>query len=38
MKVFDVCTPEELMQKPLSSRGYHEKGISNQGKDQLEMN
>jgi hypothetical protein len=26
MKVIDVPTPEELIQKPLSNRGYHEKG------------
>jgi hypothetical protein len=38
MKAFDVPTPEELIQKPYSYRGYHEKGISNQGKDQLVMN
>jgi hypothetical protein len=38
MKAFDVPTPEELIQNPLSNRGYHEKGINNQGKDQLEMN
>jgi hypothetical protein len=38
MKAFDVPTPEELIQKPLSNRDYHEKGISNQGKDKLEMN
>jgi hypothetical protein len=38
MKVFGVPTPEELIQKPLIYRGYHEMGISNQGKDLLEMN
>jgi hypothetical protein len=38
MKAFDVPTPEELIQKPQSDRGYHEKGISNQCKDQLKMN
>jgi hypothetical protein len=26
MKAFDVPTPEELIQKPLSDRGQHEKG------------
>jgi hypothetical protein len=38
MKEFDVPTPEELIQKPEGNRGYHEKGISNQGEDHLEMN
>jgi hypothetical protein len=38
MEAFDVPTPEELIQKPLSTRDYHEKMISNQCKDQLEMN
>jgi hypothetical protein len=38
MKAFDVPTPEELIQKPYSDRGQHEKGIRNQCKDQLEMN
>jgi hypothetical protein len=38
MKVFAVPTPEELIQKPLSDRGQHEKGIRNQYKDELEMN
>jgi hypothetical protein len=38
MKAFDVPTPGELIQKPQSDKGYHEKGISNQDKDQLEMN
>jgi hypothetical protein len=38
MTAFDVPTPEELIQKPWSDRGCHEKGISNQGTDQLEMN
>jgi hypothetical protein len=38
MKAFDVPTPEELIQKPYSDRDYHEKGISNQCKNQLEMN
>jgi hypothetical protein len=38
MKAFDAPTPEELIQKPKSNRGYHEKGINNQCKDQLEMN
>jgi hypothetical protein len=38
MKVFDIPTPEDLIQKLESNRGYHEKGISIQGKDQLEKN
>jgi hypothetical protein len=38
MKAFDVPTPEELIQKRESDRGYQEKGISNYGKDQLESN
>jgi hypothetical protein len=38
MKAFDVPTPEELIQKPWSNRGCHQKGIRNQCKDQLEMN
>jgi hypothetical protein len=38
MKVFDVPTPEELIQKTLSDRGQHEKGIRNQRKVQLERN
>jgi hypothetical protein len=37
MKAFDVPTPEELIQKP-KDRGYHEQGIRNQCKDQLELN
>jgi hypothetical protein len=36
MKAFDVPTPEEL--RNLKKTGYHEQGIRNQGKDQLEMN
>jgi hypothetical protein len=37
MKVFDVPTLEELMQK-LKATQVIEKGINNQCKDQLEMN
>jgi hypothetical protein len=29
MKVFDVPTAEELIQKPESNRGQYEKGIRN---------
>jgi hypothetical protein len=33
MKAFDVPTPEELIQKPQSDRGQHEKGMRNHCKD-----